>query len=116
MKKHIFGYRLSGIRRISGNGFGILANSWRVLRKPFSLQPEKVKMITLAAITLHNRTWKYLTYGKVYISSNLCDSEVPQRRKITEDLLRSDPPKESWYSLYSSKANLASKEANTVCE
>lgn len=84
-----------------------------VLRKPFSPQPGKVKMITLAAVTLHNRIWKYSTCGKVHISSNLCDSEVPQTRKI---MLRSDSPKESCYSLYSSKANLVSKEANAVCE
>ena len=29
--------------RISENGFGILANCWSVFRRPFSLEPEKVK-------------------------------------------------------------------------
>ena len=49
----IFIYRLPRARRISENAFGILANRWRVLRKPFSLQPEKVK-ITFATLILHN--------------------------------------------------------------
>ena len=65
VEKRIFGYRLSRMRRISENGFGILAN--RVFRKPFSPELEKFKMITLTAITLHNWLRKDSTYGKVYI-------------------------------------------------
>ena len=76
-EKRIFGYRLSRMRRISENIFGILANCWRVFRKPFSLKPEKAKMITLLAITFHNWLRKVSTYEKVYISPSLCDSEVP---------------------------------------
>ena len=52
--RRVFNYRLSRMPRISENGFGILANRWRVFRRPFSLEPEKVKVISLAAITLHN--------------------------------------------------------------
>ena len=43
--KRIFNYRLSRARRISENAFGILANRWHVFRKPFALQPEKVKSL-----------------------------------------------------------------------
>ena len=42
LEKRIFNYRLSRMRRISENAFGILANRWRVFRKPFLLEPEKV--------------------------------------------------------------------------
>ena len=61
----IFNYRLPRARRISQNAFGILANRWRVLHKPFSLQPQKVK-ITFAILILHN--WlRSIIFGK-----NLC--------------------------------------------
>ena len=53
-EKHVFNYRLSRMRRISENGFGILTNRRRVFRRPFTLEPEKVKVIVLATITLHN--------------------------------------------------------------
>lgn len=74
-EKRVFNYRLSRMCRISENGFGILADRWRVFRRPFSLQPEKVKIITIATITLHNWLRKDSLYGKVYISRDLVDSE-----------------------------------------
>ena len=52
LEKRIFNYRLSKMRRISENAFGILANSWRLFRKPFLLEPEKVKAI-LHLLCLH---------------------------------------------------------------
>ena len=54
LAKRIFNYRLSRMKRISENAFGILANHWRVFRNPFLLEPEKVKATTLAVLTLHN--------------------------------------------------------------
>ena len=42
-----FNYRLFCTRRISENIFDILPNCWRVLRKLFSLQPEKEKKLSL---------------------------------------------------------------------
>ena len=50
LKKRIFNYRLSRMRRISENAFGVLANCQRVFRKPFLLEPKKVKAITLACL------------------------------------------------------------------
>ena len=64
--RRVFNYRLSRMRRISENGFGILANRWRVFRRPFSLEPEKVKVTSHAAITLHNWLRKDSTYRRVY--------------------------------------------------
>ena len=46
-EKRVFNYRLSRMRRISENVFGILANCWRAFRRSFSLEPEKVKMLHL---------------------------------------------------------------------
>ena len=61
------------MRRISENGFGILANRCRVFRRPILLEPEKAKTITIAAITLHNWLRMDSTYGKVYIPQDLAD-------------------------------------------
>ncbi|KAK9882527.1 hypothetical protein WA026_021874 [Henosepilachna vigintioctopunctata] len=50
----IFNYRLSRARRIVENAFGILANRFRVLLNPINLNVEKVELITLTCIIIHN--------------------------------------------------------------
>ena len=84
LEKRISNYRLSRMRRISENAFGILANRWRVFRKPFLLEPEKVKAITLAVLTLHNWLRKNSDIGKVYFSPTLVDCEDPKTGEIIE--------------------------------
>lgn len=54
VKERTFNYRLSQIRRLSENGFGILVSSWRIFCTLTLLEPGKVKHIVLAALTLHN--------------------------------------------------------------
>ena len=54
LEQRIFNYRLSQMRRISENGFGILANRWRVLRVPILLALDFVTNIVLALLVLHN--------------------------------------------------------------
>lgn len=54
VEERIFNYRLSRMRRISENGFGILVSRWRIFCSPMLLEPGKVKEIVLAALTLHN--------------------------------------------------------------
>lgn len=61
INKRIYNYRLSRMRRIAENGFGIIGNRWRVFRAPILLDPDKVIKITLAALTLHN----FLRYVKL---------------------------------------------------
>ena len=114
--RRVFNYRLSRVRRISENGFGILANRWRVFRRPFSLEPEKVKVISLAAITLHNWLRKDSTYGRVYIPSESVDTEDTTTGEIREGSWRKDPPTESWYSLSVTKANNPSEEGKAIRE
>jgi hypothetical protein len=50
----IFNYRLSTARQIVENAFGILANRFRVLLYPINLSPQKVEVITLCCVVLHN--------------------------------------------------------------
>ena len=59
VEQRIFNYRLSRMRRISENGFGIMANRWRVFRAPIQLPPNTVVGLVLAALVLHN----YLKYS-----------------------------------------------------
>ncbi|KAB0790274.1 hypothetical protein PPYR_15388 [Photinus pyralis] len=50
----IYNYRLSRARRMIESTFGILANRFRVLLNPINLSPEKVEVITLCCVVLHN--------------------------------------------------------------
>lgn len=52
--KRIFNDRLSRSRVIVANTFGILSARFRVFRKPIALTPEKVTVITMTSILLHN--------------------------------------------------------------
>lgn len=53
-EQRIFNYRLSRVRRVVENAFGILSNRFRVLPNVNSLSPEKVCTITQACCVLHN--------------------------------------------------------------
>ena len=66
------------MRCISENAYGILANRWRVSRKPFLLELEKVKAITFAVLTLHNWLRKESDIGKAYFSPTLVNCEDPE--------------------------------------
>ena len=52
--KKIDNYRHSRTRRISENGFGILAGIWRVLGQALELASEKAEAIVKACMALHN--------------------------------------------------------------
>ena len=54
VEQRVFNYRLSRMRRISENGFGLLANRFRVFRTFILLPPETVRSLVLAALALHN--------------------------------------------------------------
>ena len=53
-RNRIFNYRLSRMRRISENVFGIWGNTFRVFTTTMALEPNKAVDITLATIALHN--------------------------------------------------------------
>ena len=84
------------MRRILENAFGILPNR---RKKPFLLEPEKVKAITLAVLTIHNCLRKESDIGKVYFSPTLVDREDPETGEIIEGSWRKEIPTESWQSL-----------------
>ena len=60
----MFNYRLSRMRQISENAFGIWGSQFRVLATAMALSPEKAVTITLAAVAFHNML---RTKGRHYI-------------------------------------------------
>ena len=109
-------YQLSRTRHISENAFGILTNRWRVFRKPFLLEPEKVKVVTLAMLTLHNWLRKESNIGKVYFSPTLVDREDPETGEIIEGSWRKEIPTKSWKSLSNTRAHNPANEAKRIRE
>ena len=116
LEKRIFNYRLSRMRRISENGFGILANRWRVFRRPIALEPEKVTNITMAAIALHNWQRSNSSVGKVDLPPGLVDQEN-ERGEITEGAWRSDTTSDTWFSIANDIfGNRSSNQAKAIRE
>lgn len=74
--KRIFNYRLSRARRVVENAFGILSSVFRVLRKPILLQPDKVQLVVMATICLHNFLKRSKTSKNIYTPPTSFDVEV----------------------------------------
>lgn len=102
LEKRIFHYRLSRKRRISENGFGILPNRWRIFRRPIALEPEKVRTLTLAAITLHNWQRSTSSIGKVDLPKGLADQENASG-EIISGSWRDDVPTGTWFPIVNDK-------------
>ncbi|PVD20418.1 hypothetical protein C0Q70_18573 [Pomacea canaliculata] len=51
---NIFNYRLSRVRRVSENAFGILVNRFRLLLNTLNLSPDVVACVTESCVALHN--------------------------------------------------------------
>ncbi|XP_066946086.1 uncharacterized protein [Macrobrachium rosenbergii] len=73
MEKLIHNYRLSRARRVSENAFGILVSRFQIFRQPIRTSPERVKLITLAALVLHNYLFKESRHNE--IAPELIDRE-----------------------------------------
>ena len=112
----IFKYGFLHARQISENAFGILANRWRVLRKPFSLQPEKVKIITFAILILHNWLRSGSSSERIYVPPNLIDAEDLSNDEIIYGDWRSDIPTNTWCDLQPSYSRNAMKQAKEIWE
>ena len=92
----------------------IVANRWRVFRKPFLLELEKVKSITLVVLTLHNWLRKESDISKEYFSPTLVDREDPETGEIIEGSSRKEIPTESWKSLSNTRAQNPAYEATRI--
>jgi len=54
LTQRVFNYRLSRVRRIVENAYGILSSRFGVFQKPIPLEPEKVEKVVLTSCVLHN--------------------------------------------------------------
>ncbi|XP_066926920.1 uncharacterized protein [Clytia hemisphaerica] len=116
VEKRIFNYRLSRKRRISENGFGILANKWRIFRRPIALGPEKVKEITLATIALHNLQRSSTSVGKIDLPAGLIDHETGSGELI-EGSWRNEVPSRNYFSLENDRhGNCSTNIAKSIRE
>ena len=116
LDKRVFNYRLSRARRISENAFGILAARWRIFRKPFPLQPEKVKIITFSVLILHNWLKSEASSGKVYIPPNFIDYEDIGNDTVTSGEWRKDVTSESWHYLQPTNKRNPTQPAKEIRE
>lgn len=78
--KRVFNYRLSRARRVVENSFGILANKWRIFRKPIEAKLATVDLIIRAATCLHNYVLieeeSLKPWQKSYLSKSLVNRDV----------------------------------------
>lgn len=73
--KKVFNYRLSRARRVVENAFGILANRWRILRRPFKASLENTTAYVSACIALHNFLLSGAQSRPIYSPPGLADFE-----------------------------------------
>ncbi|KAM7303909.1 uncharacterized protein ISCGN_013824 [Ixodes scapularis] len=72
----VFNYRLSRARRVVENTFGILAQRWRILRRPFAAKEETTDRIVAACVILHNFLMKHSEVSeRSYVPPGSVDGE-----------------------------------------
>ncbi|CAN7988312.1 unnamed protein product, partial [Ixodes hexagonus] len=75
-QRRVFNYRLNRARRVAENTFGILAQMWRILRRPFKANDKNVNRIIGACVALHNYLLSESTISAAsYCPVGLTDSE-----------------------------------------
>lgn len=88
--KRIFNYCLSRARRVTENAFGIMAQKWRILRRPFKAKDDNVRIIISACVVLHNFLLKESpTSQSAYCSPGTAD-HLDWQGNITEDSWRAE--------------------------
>lgn len=85
--QRVYNYRLSRVRRVVENAFGILANRFRVFRSTILLHPDSVTKITLASACLHNFLCERCS--EAYMPPALADWEDADHR-VNEGAWRRD--------------------------
>ncbi len=81
-ERRIINYRLSRVRRIVENVFGILGSRFRIFQKPMSLSPEKAELVVLAACALHNFLRSKDTGTRAYTPEGSLNRENPDNHSV----------------------------------
>lgn len=72
--KRIFNQKLSSSRVVVENVFGILASKFRVFRKPIALDADKVTLITMTCVLLHNYLRRRGSSAQIYTPPGTIDT------------------------------------------
>jgi len=75
--KRIFNQKLSSSRVVIENVFGIMAAKFRIFKKPISIELEKVSIITMTCVLLHNFLRRNETAASIYTppgTIDICDN------------------------------------------
>lgn len=111
----VLNYRLSRARRIIENVFGIIANRFRILRKPIQFVPEKVRKIVLAICVLHNflmiRNSSKANYPPVVMFDIEKDGSIINGQWREEGF-----PKQNLLPLHNRNSHNCSQNAKTIRE
>lgn len=76
--KRVCNYWFSSARRVVENVFSILANRWRVFRTPIALMSDKVEIVVMAAVTMHNWLLKSANEKESYITPAVVNPQILQ--------------------------------------
>lgn len=112
----VFNYRLSRARRLVENVFGLIANKFRILRKPILLEPEKVRKIVLAICALHNFLIKRKESATNYAPTGTFDKEDETTHANINGAWRQEDgmPTDTLFSLQGGVCQNHSNEAKLV--
>lgn len=113
-EQRIFNYRLSRARRVSENVFGIFANRFRVFMLPMNLVPEKVELVVLACVALHNFLRTKLQGNSVYMPPGFIDTEDRETNREIPGSWRSEPQPQGLLPISLQGSNHCSANAKAV--
>ena len=114
-RKRIFNYRLSRMRKVAENAFGILANRFRVFFDKINLDPNKASLVTFAALILHKMLRQ--KSRESYTPENFVDNLSADNGVVTEGTWRDQSSiEDSFLGLESCRGNRASRNAGNIRE
>ena len=85
----IYNYRMSRPRNVVENSFGILTTRFRIFRREQDMEPEGVKLLTMACVCLHNYLIEH--QGTQYVPPNYVDHEDQHQQIVPGRWRREDP-------------------------
>ncbi|KAH8025083.1 hypothetical protein HPB51_002999 [Rhipicephalus microplus] len=88
--RRIFNYRLSRAHRVIESAFGIMAQRWRILRRPFKAKDDNIQRNISACVVLHNFMMKKSEASRCTYHSPGTADQVDCQGNITESNWRAD--------------------------
>lgn len=112
IEKRIFNYRLSRFRRVTENAFGIWSSRFRLFSTRCNVNVEKIEIITLASLVLHNMLRK--RSPSTYTPPGYCDTIDHVTGEILDGEWRSENTQSVLVDLEPTKSKHASLKAEQV--